>query len=142
MRTLLCVILCLTLSGCGGPSAEVTGKLTWKDQPVSQADVKFVGVEDSEHQVFTGFTDKEGAYRLDKGAQSKIPPGKYNVTVTFALQRNGKPLPEGELGDRLRNEGRVVQFEAVVQQEINEGDNVINLDVTKSAKRVAIVNDE
>lgn len=75
----------LLLSGCGGGSsalgtAPVTGKVTYKGQPVAGATVTFVGEGDARSA--TAITREDGTYSLMTLDSEGAVPGKYMVLVT------------------------------------------------------------
>lgn len=83
--------LCLTfffVSGCGSDKAEppvkvypVTGRVTWKGEPVQSADITFFNAE-AKRSAF-GRTDEKGYYELTTfAAKDGAVEGKHTVTVT------------------------------------------------------------
>lgn len=132
----LSATLMLTLVGCGSPSAKISGSVKWKDKPIHDAFVAFSSTAEEENQFF-GNSLTDGSYIIAAGGKRSIPPGKYKVKVTFWLYRKGKeyhPLPDGEEGDRLKDSRNAVKLEKEFEKDVQEGDNVIPLDVSEATQ--------
>jgi hypothetical protein len=56
------------------------------------------------------------------------------VTIRRYTLPGGKPLPEGEAGDDLKNEGKAVMTATVFEQQIADGANSIDFELTKGLK--------
>lgn len=79
----LTVLLCGSLTGCGKaavPTGRVSGKVTYKGQPVSVGTVAFRN--DEKGAVAAARLDSSGAYQLRFGGDFNIPSGDYFVVVT------------------------------------------------------------
>ena len=87
----------LLLAGCGTPSGQVSGKVTFKDQPAAGAELKFESASNAEEQFF-GIAGDDGAYALSYRTLDGLPPGRYVVTITHFTLPGGRPLPSGEEG--------------------------------------------
>jgi hypothetical protein len=94
--------LLLTLLGCGNPGIsptfEVTGKVTYKGQPVDG--VKVVFTPDSGRPA-TGTTDSEGrftlsTYKTDDGAV----PGTHKVAIVPVSAGEAPPMPDTPEAER------------------------------------------
>ena len=74
------LISVLAFGGCDTPepSGTVSGKVTYKGEPVSEAIVTFISTELGSGAEDT--LDTSGQYSI-KGAQAGIPLGKYKVTI-------------------------------------------------------------
>jgi hypothetical protein len=118
----------VVLSGCGSPVGTVEGQLVFAGQPVSRAEVVFAAVENESHQFF-GTSLDDGklylSYRTGKG----IPPGRYNVQVTYFKGPDGTPLPAGEQGMVMRTHGQASREVFVLEVYINAGRNTLNVDL-------------
>jgi hypothetical protein len=85
-RLAICVgSLAVLLTGCSGGgisgTAPVTGKVTYKGEPVEGAVVSFIG-EGEGARVATAISGPGGTYELTTVANKGALPGKYSVTVT------------------------------------------------------------
>lgn len=90
VRSIVVVIGLLLAAGCGGPGmARVTGKVTWKGNPVKEAAVTFEPVprdaSDREPgKPATGFTDENGVYSLSTfRAEDGAILGKHTVSIVL-----------------------------------------------------------
>lgn len=87
----------LAPAGCGGDGLRrvaVQGKVTAKGVPVANATVSFKPQGDTKGEGGIGTTNAEGAFTLTgsrKGA-SGVVPGKYKVTVSRFVNRDGSPV--------------------------------------------------
>jgi hypothetical protein len=90
-------ILSLLLLGCsrGGPATHrVSGKITYKDQPVADAQIGFVPIDTTgEVKPARGQTDASGNYTLSTylgpgDDASGAMAGSYKVTVTKGLPQD------------------------------------------------------
>ncbi len=102
--TLLTTSLAIALAGCGGDGLdleEVTGTITYRDQPVVGGKVMFVPEDGG--PVARATTDAEGFYRLGTRA-----PGDGAVTgrhrVAIVLRGPDKPIPPGMAGGVMEEE--------------------------------------
>ena len=80
---LLLVLLCA--AGCGG-QIKVEGKVTFSDDglPLTAGTVNFV----TETFEARGFLQADGTYKLSSvGKDDGVPPGKYRVYVSDAIER-------------------------------------------------------
>ena len=99
----LLVIVAATGCGGGGPQTHsVSGKVTFKGNPVAQAQVGFVPTDGTgEAKPAQGQTDASGNYSLTTylgpgDNASGAMAGKFKVTVTKGLPQ-GKPITYEEL---------------------------------------------
>lgn len=134
-RWMLVWLLTLPLVGCGSgePSGQVSGKVTHNGAAVAGAEMNFQSTTNAD-QVFNAISGEDGAYQVDYRALEGLPPGKYKVTIRRYTLAGGKPLPEGEAGDELKEQGRVVMSMVVFEQEIVEGENALDFELTKGQK--------
>lgn len=90
--TALASILCLTLAGCGNSGVvSVSGTLTYKGKPVTNAFVNFV--PESGDRPSMGETDENGRFTLTYDPQTKgAQVGKHRVFVQHnTVADAGKP---------------------------------------------------
>ena len=79
-RIVCAAVLSLLTVGCGGEGAEevagsVSGKVTFKDAPVTEGIISFLDLEKGTGG--SGTLESDGTYSLD----NEIPVGTYKVTV-------------------------------------------------------------
>lgn len=87
-KQLFCALLILIILGCGGapapnrdPVYPVSGKVTYKGQPVVAADITFIA--DAVNRSAFGRTDEKGEYRLSTfGAFDGAVAGKQTVIIS------------------------------------------------------------
>jgi hypothetical protein len=76
------VVAVLAMVGCfgnsDGPTGTVSGKVSFKHQPVSEGRVAFVSVQG---KGATGVIGEQGEYSLRTVAGSRIPVGEYQVAI-------------------------------------------------------------
>lgn len=114
---------CFLLTGCGGSgTVSVSGTLTYKGKPVTNAVVNFAPTDDGRPS--SGLTDKDGKFTLQYDPEIKgVKPGKYKVYVMHNVSADaarpgaipGMPAPpEGdgkELFSKYSNEKSPVTVE-------------------------------
>lgn len=89
-RLLLFIVLPLTIAtlGCGPgySTAEVSGKVTFKGEPLADASVNFTPVGGDKGMGSFGKTDASGNYSLEliDGGAAGAAVGEHSVTVTIA----------------------------------------------------------
>jgi hypothetical protein len=129
----LCLIATLVvLSGCGG-RASVSGKVVENGKPIPSAELRWASETDP--SVFgSAATDRTGTYTVEAGGKKGLPPGRYQVTITWWQTRDGKPLPEGEEGAALKQTPRARRFTATLTQEVTASTSLLDLDVTDKGK--------
>lgn len=80
---LAAVVLCAGVCGCGSGRAKVTGRLTYKGEPVPSTRVVFQPDDGSRGSI--GRTDDNGCFSLSYSRQeNRIPRGPYTVTLKYA----------------------------------------------------------
>jgi hypothetical protein len=112
-KTLLLYVLFITVGGCGdGPRlVKVTGKLTYKGQPVPSTDVYFVP-DDGERRSH-GVTDDDGKFTLKYSKREVgVSRGKHTVYLKYDVSNdeyNGviKPKASKELKALIEKYGDV-----------------------------------
>ena len=88
------------LAGCGSGLVETKGQVVWDDgKPVDQANVVF-HPKDKEAPEASGFTDKDGNFKLMTGSEIGARRGEYAVTVVRSAGPSYQPTdgPGGEPG--------------------------------------------
>ena len=98
VEAVLLVLLALALAGCSQPKATITGKVTYKGEPVNAGTVSFFGPRD---QVASAPIRPDGGYEV-----SGAPLGEVKITVTTPPPM---PPPEQLANNpmvRERREGR------------------------------------
>lgn len=110
-------------NGCGSGNVRVSGAVTKRGQPLPGAEVVFQLEGDPEEMVFYGTAGTTGRYLLEGRGMDGLPPGKYQVTVTWYTQPDGKPLPAGEIGDSMKQSGRVKRHQSKFQREVGASQN-------------------
>jgi len=129
LRCVLCLSICAVLTGCGDREGDITGTVTFDGQPVSSGSITFVNPE-------TGA--RGGGVIRDGSFQTKLQPGKYQVSVT-AAKKAGKKTQKGfdgkdeviELTEEMIPEWYNTKTE--LTQEIKPGSNPLKFDL-KSKK--------
>ena len=89
---LLALTVSIALGGCSGSSdlSAVTGKVTYKGQPVSGATILFMGDETT--RPATAISSSDGSYSLMTLDKKGAAPGQYSVIVT----KTEMPAESGE----------------------------------------------
>jgi hypothetical protein len=105
-------VLAMALAaGCGGaqssrlPTAQVTGHVTYRGQPLSHGLVRFIPMQAGEGiRVAYGIVDERGRYRLSTyGQDDGAPLGKYRVTIESRKESS----PEASVAKRMTPQGLV-----------------------------------
>jgi len=124
---LAAVLVCLVGCGKGAPTGDVSGKVTFKNNPVAEGTVSFMnpaGGTGGEGQL------KDGNYTLT----APLPVGEYKVMVTPPIVRKqdggkgpevGVELPAPDIPKKFRTIGTTT-----LKATVKEGKNEINLDMT------------
>ena len=73
-----------TMTGCGGPVLIKTqGKITVNGAPAVGAVLLFHPVDNKEAPVASGVAESDGSFTLTSNMNEGVPPGNYQVTVTW-----------------------------------------------------------
>ncbi len=90
---LLTTLFILSLAGCGGGNAAVSGKITQKDGKIPEG-ATVVFTDEKNHRSASGNVNAEGEYRLtsDKPGDG-APPGIYAVTVFPPSAKDSSQAP-------------------------------------------------
>lgn len=124
---------CFLLTGCGGSGVvAVSGTLTYKGKPVTNAFVNFVPADGSRPSM--GETDASGKFTLTYDPQTKgAKPGKHKVFVTHnAAADAGKPgvmpgMPAAMSGDEKELFSKYSGEKSTVTVEITKADSNLEL---------------
>ena len=105
-----------------------------KSQPVDGAEIVFTSQGESA-QSFFGVSGSDGAYQLDLTGMDGIPAGTYQVTVTWWALKDGRPLPEGEEGQVLKNGGAAVKQTESFTKNVVAGPNAMSFELSDKARQ-------
>lgn len=120
---LLLAFLCTT--GCGLRLASVSGKITYKNKPVTTGNILFV--PEAGGPTATADIQKDGSYSLKTDKLSGAAPGRYKVMIismqdtSTQLPEHRNPLPNLLLPEKYADQNRSGLFATV-----NEGTNEIH----------------
>lgn len=119
--SLIVVVVVGVLLGCqrtGGPATEkVSGKVTFKGQPVAGAIVTFAPKSPGA-KAAAGTTDASGRFRLTtSGAGDGAVAGSYAVTVIKPERPKGPPAESGAIPPEAQEAVKKAQEEAKKTQE-------------------------
>ncbi len=103
----LLTLLCLTVSGCGGPKAKfaepVEGTLTWGKNPIAGVRVQFIPQSDKGDQptISSATTDENGFFSLrrDDNGKPGAVIGKHKVVVMAGRAGTGPRSRDEEAKD-------------------------------------------
>ena len=123
-------LVCLT--SCGPSTGQVTGTVTLNGHPVTGAKLVFESKDNLKAIIYYGVTGPGGVIQVDDRRQGGIPIGQYKVTVTHYTQKDATPLPEGEEGGILKQEGNAVEHTKTFDQDISAGSNTVRFELGES----------
>lgn len=126
--------LVFLLAGCAR-RVDVTGKIVENGKAIAQADLRCVH-ERGGSPIVTGLTDDEGRFILIAEGKRGVPPGNYEVTITYWKTKAGQPLPSGEKGTVLKGTDAAVRYSAMFIREITPQTTTLEIDVTGKARPV------
>jgi len=121
-------------SGCSSaPLAIVNADVTFKDEPVIEAEVLFEpeetgSVETGSGAAF-GMTNDDGVCVLDLGGKTGVTPGRYKISVTRFAGPGGISLPTGEEGAAMKQNGTARRITSVFHKELKAGPNSFTLKI-------------
>jgi len=125
----------LALAGCGrGPNPAlrtVTGTVTWKGSPLTQAAVRFIPVGDTRGGGGWGSTDEAGQYTLtDVRGGAGVLPGSYKVVISKRVSAQGavETKPVGPIDSAARETLPAYyssQHETTLTAEVIDGPNTL-----------------
>jgi hypothetical protein len=137
---ILVVVLILWLFLGGSRAAEVSGKVTLDEQPVTLAELVFVGEDERNRAPLVAVTNDAGDYRLIGHKDDGIAPGWYKVTVRKMALKDGS-VPKGDAlayaqQEELLQNVLPKKYEdgatTPLRFEVRSGNNTINLPLTKN----------
>lgn len=134
-RTWLPCAALFLLAGCGVPVGQPTGKVTWKGQPASGADLTFQSETDPALQFF-GRSGDDGGYQVSYRTYKGVPVGRYKVTVAWHFLPGGKPLPGGEAGAVLRNSGKALKQGFVFEADVPAGASTHHFELSRAKQKI------
>lgn len=134
-----CLALALATTGCGGPTASVSGTVTYNGKPVTGGDLNFSPIANGEKEPgkpAAGVIGADGTYRLGTFSSGDgAVVGKHRVTYFPPVLNpvEGKATRRGEAVPRSGFEG-LVPKEAEV--EVKPGSNKIDIELVPAQRRV------
>ena len=135
----LCIAVGFFSVGCGEPKetvpelVSVTGKVTFRGEPLADAAVTFVPAEGEEEATElnrlvrpSAKTGADGGYELAWGDNAGAPPGKYTVIVMKLAPSDDDEVKPASLIPENYGSPKTSGLSRVVKE---EGENVINIDL-------------
>ncbi len=139
---LLALLLCWWSFGPHSGGSVVTGQVTLNNEPLTGAQVIFLGEEENNQGNLLAVTDEEGYYRL-LGQAGVIPPGKYKVVVTKMALKDGT-RPEGRTLEQARRQGllqnvlpKAYEDRATTPLDVNIGAGSMKIDLALAGGKKA-----
>jgi len=124
------VVLALAASGCGGPLVNVTGRLTYKGQPVPSTYVIFQPDEEGK-RASRGITDDDGHFML---THSKSDTGALRGPHTVFLKYHMTAEEEtGHIPPKASKE-----LKAVIARYSDPKTSPLHYDITKNGQVIEI----
>jgi hypothetical protein len=97
-RQICCLAALVLLAGCGGvKTANVNGKVTFKNQPVTGGTIVFRSADDPKINPASGVINPDGTFSVDK-----VPVGKVKVTIDNRNLKNDGAPPTTRGGPDLK----------------------------------------
>ena len=127
------LILVALVPGCGPSVGQVQGKITFKQQPVTSAELLFLS-EANPDQQFSGIARPDGTYQVSYRTFKGLPVGRYSITITRHVLPGGKALPEGEKGAVLKQSGQALKETYVFEKDIAAGANTLDFELQAGKK--------
>ncbi len=125
--------LLLLIAGCGAPTGQVTGTVTYQGQAVAGAELRFVSTA-NEADTFSGISRLNGKYQLSYPTRDGMPVGPYKVTISIHTLPSGVPFPPGERAESMKEEGKLVQSGYTFEQAVAAGSNNMDFELTSGQK--------
>jgi hypothetical protein len=131
-RSVLGATLVLLTTGCGGQKLmDVSGRLTYKGQPVPSTRVCFQ--PDSGSRASLAVTDNDGKFRMSYSrGQSGVTPGPHTVWLSYVV---GREEERGWVPPKASREVKTVILrygdpkKSSLHYEVNKNGEVVNIDL-------------
>jgi hypothetical protein len=121
----------LSTMGCGGPyDASVSGVVRFNNAPLTTGTVQFTPQQPGPSGY--GFIEEDGSYSIMTGREEGLPSGSYVVTVVAnePSTPNKDPSLPPTPGKPITPAWYRNATQSPLQQNVEPGDNEINLDLT------------
>jgi len=128
-------LACCLLAGCGSAAGQVSGKITFKSQPVPDARIAFKSLAEADHEFF-GVSNENGEYQVSYRTFKGLPAGRYTVTINRHVLRGGKSIPTGEKGISLIDAGKTIQQAFTFEKDIVAGANTLDFELSTGTKKI------
>jgi hypothetical protein len=124
------LVLVFALSGCGGPLVKVTGRLTYKGQPVPSTTLTFTPEEEGKRPSH-GVTDDDGNFTLRySSTEVGALTGKFTVTLRYHMTADEETHTIPPKASK--------ELRAVIQKYSNPSSSPLHYEITKSGQVVDI----
>ncbi len=140
--SILLSLLCLTVSGCGGPKQKfaepVEGTLTWGKTPITGVRIQFVPLSDKGEQptISSATTDENGFFSLkrDDNGKTGAVVGKHKVVVMAGRAGTGPRSRDDDPKDEASGTNLPPSFASVaktpLEVEVKMGQTTYPLDLS------------
>jgi hypothetical protein len=127
----------LVLTGCGGGTSSVSGKLTLDGEPLARTENVSVTImfypESGSGAPAAALADEAGGYVLSTGSQQGLAPGNYVVTLS-ATEFTPPAVAGGMPGNRVLTPARYANpKQSGLRAEVKPGSNTFNFDLRSDA---------
>ncbi len=126
-------LVCLGQVGCGSSNGRVTGQIKMDGHPIRGAEIVFESLADAKERFF-GSSVEGGNYQVDYRMKDGLTPGRYKVLIKRYTLPGGNPLPAGEEGEVLKNEGKAILQIYTFERDISPGKNDLDFELTEGKK--------
>jgi len=132
------LLVVAALSGCGsGSPTEIQGKVTLDGAPVDGVDVQVVP-DGSQVAEFSGLSGPDGSFKIAILPNKKYKPGKYKVTASKYVAKDGNKL-SGQPGiDVLQLKSMGLAQNALPAIYESPQQTPITLDLTPETKQIDV----
>ncbi|MCC7419283.1 MAG: hypothetical protein IT428_03270 [Planctomycetaceae bacterium] len=131
-RLIVIALMCCTLAGCSKSEslqrAEVSGTVTWKDQPIEDGEIVFTPDESTKAPPGSGVI-KDGKYQLV--GRSALVNGTYSVQIRAFGKELSKELSPGGL-DRPQSVG-ISNKEQILPEKFNTKSTIEKVTINGTA---------
>lgn len=135
IRPLLIPLVLSAIAGCGASTGQVSGKVTFKSQPVSRGNLVLKSSAQPDLEFF-GMVREDGSYQISYRTYNGLPVGKYTVTISRHVLPGGKDLPAGEKGQVLIDAGKTIQQAFTFEKNIVAGNNGIDFELSEGKMQI------